>query len=202
MEASSRDIHLHDDDADAIYGLLAFCYGLRYEGNRTWHEATVSGIVNYHGDNEGQHLRYIISLYVVGGKYMLPQLEAHAEANFTAVMEALVREDDVFHENSLQGDELALVFESTATLLYANFGDNVKKLRPALARTIQSHAAGLVDNETFKQLMMPIPELSFDVLALATKKGTHKNGASSSDSPVGGGKKKAKPRNTMMGLFD
>lgn len=62
--------------------------------------------------------------------------------------------------------------EEIATLVHNGPEHSVKELRPALAKGVHSHAVRLVGKERFKKLMVELPELCFDILALGTKLST------------------------------
>lgn len=111
-------------------------------------------------------MKYIINFYVVASKYLVPSAQKHAEEDFGKVMGAMTSEAVVFLVNLWpQEEEVLQVFETVAPVLYAgDTGEAVKALRPAFVRAVRSHAAGMVGVEGFKELMVGIPDLAFEVL--------------------------------------
>ncbi|KAK4502334.1 hypothetical protein PRZ48_005759 [Zasmidium cellare] len=172
-EATAKDIHLEDDDPEALYGLLAWCYGLSYNGSHTFPVHTNYEEPLYYGsgdlDDEG-HLTYMAYLYVAADKYLMLQLKEHARQNFQwATIRFVERYHGVYTDPEYLS-EFVDVLEEVATVVYDALRDGAQKLRPYLASAVHEYIGYLVDDEHFKKLMVDIPELSRDLLVMGTKR--------------------------------
>ncbi|KAK4502336.1 hypothetical protein PRZ48_005761 [Zasmidium cellare] len=169
-EATSRDIHLHEDDPEAMYGALAWCYGLLYDGKTTFESWRLDSMEDPWKRTERDQWTYLINLYATGGKYLMPKMQAHAEEHFTLRMKfakspryaAFVpRHGPVFRDTWMGR------WPTPAKLLYHTLGDCAKELRPAFVKAFWVLAPAFKDTEMFNQLMVEIPELALDMLKLA-----------------------------------
>ncbi|KAF2162872.1 hypothetical protein M409DRAFT_26727 [Zasmidium cellare ATCC 36951] len=171
VKSSARDVCLHDDDAEELYGLLAWCYGLLYDGTHTFPKQSSADYLFSYGARvtyDPSRLQYLVNLHTTADKYMVLQLKVHAMENFALAMEQLVRRYVSLMADEEEEDRFMSVLEEIATLTYNGPEHRVKELRPALANGVHSHEVRLVDKERFKKLMVELPELCFDMLALGT----------------------------------
>lgn len=168
-EASAHEVHLYEDDPEAMYGALAYCYGIYYDGNTTFDTFGHGPLLNYDvRRTDRERNRYIINLYTTGGEYMMAEVQAHAEWFFNALMGTVKPSYVPLFSRDPEGRDTWMVHcHPRARLLYWTLGESVKELRPAFANAVWRVAHGLSDHELFQQMMLEAPELALDVLNLA-----------------------------------
>lgn len=163
METSARDVHLKEDDPDALFGLLAWCYGLLCIATSCVAEEHTVLETQYHGSDFEDHLKYIAELYVTADKYTVPALKAHAKKHFNLAMQGLSQRCTRARKEVMGAELLLADFEDVTTLVYNTLAEGAGELRAILVKTVHGQLHDLMQFEDFKGMMLRYPKLSFDV---------------------------------------
>ncbi|KAK3634095.1 Kelch-like protein 10 [Elasticomyces elasticus] len=171
-EASSKVVELHDDDPDAMDGVIAALCGAASHGI-AWFEERYSQTYDAEGRFEGHYMLYLVNLRIAWSKYMVQHAPDKIMAPFEDALSAqpfewpaLVRHVYTTHA------EAARVFRAPIVAHCAASGNDL--------RILTGGSAG-------RDLLLEVPQFAVDLLAtLAEVKGMKRY--------IGSGVKKTAPQ--------
>ncbi|KAK4542440.1 hypothetical protein LTR36_006692 [Oleoguttula mirabilis] len=151
QESNTQIIHLQDDEAHAVKGLIAWLYGLHYDGDRTL-EYDPSYGPKVEREGEG-YAKYMVDLHIAASKYMVGDLQNHLKGRFPDVLARVDKQDGY----------LACA-DAAARHIYLERADAAADLRKHVVAHFRKHAARICQMPEFRQLLLEIPDLSADLV--------------------------------------
>ncbi|KAI7338336.1 aquaporin-like protein [Hortaea werneckii] len=170
-EASSTEIRLHDDNPFALFSLLAYCYGLRFDGRSEYSKTDIAIECNDHGAAYVQHQ---VDVYVVADKYGVGNLCTDILTKLPAMLGRITSSSHSAARYPAHLDQVARHF-------YLVHPVAAKQLRKPVVAMFAKHVKSWVGTEEFERLVLDLPEFAVELFrALAgdgAKQGTAAGGA-------------------------
>lgn len=91
QEASASDIDLQGDDQYAVYGLIAYFYGLHFNGRDANSKERFAITCDARGV---EYVKYQVDLYIVASKYLVPDLCSQVASDFVEMLDSLIMVDE------------------------------------------------------------------------------------------------------------
>ncbi|KAI7321430.1 hypothetical protein KC326_g2239 [Hortaea werneckii] len=165
-EASSAQIRLHDDNPFALFSLLAYCYGLRFDGRSEYSKTDISIDCDDHGAAYVQHQ---VDVYVVADKYGVVNLCTDIQTKLPGLLSRIT-------SPSHSAAQYPKYLDQVARHIYLVHPVAAKQLRKPIVDMFAKHVKSWVGTEEFERLVLDLPEFAVELFrALAgegTKQGT------------------------------
>ncbi|RMY76120.1 hypothetical protein D0863_02144 [Hortaea werneckii] len=152
-EAASAEIRLHDDNPFALFSLLAYCYGLRFDGRSEYSKTDIRIDCNDHGAAYVQHQ---VDVYVVADKYGVGNLCTDI---LTKMPSMLARITTPSHSAAQYPTHL----DQVARHIYLDHPVAAKQLRRPVVEMFAKHVKSWVGTAEFERLVLDLPEFSVEL---------------------------------------
>lgn len=166
QEASSAQIRLHDDNPFALFSLLAYCYGLRFDGRSEYSKTDIPIDCNDHGAAYVQHQ---VDVYVVADKYGVVNLCTDIHTKLPGMLSRVT-------SPSHSAAQYPTYLDQIARHIYLVHPVAAKQLRKPIVEMFAKHVKSWVGTEEFERPVLDLPEFAVELFrALAgegTKQGT------------------------------
>lgn len=139
QESKSGELELFDDDEDALTGMLKYIYGQDPFQGRS------DGVVTW------LSIYYDVRLFEVAGKYQLDDL-------------VRVASETVKEKLSSQWEHAS--FPRLLRTIYVEMPAHGGQLRDGVKEVCRKHIGALMQKKDFKEAMLELPDLMFDLLAV------------------------------------
>ncbi|KAI7276714.1 hypothetical protein KC345_g6794 [Hortaea werneckii] len=183
-EAASAEIRLHDDNPFALFSLLAYCYGLRFDGRSEYSKTDISIDCNLAGAAYVQHQ---VDVYVVADKYGVGNLCADILTKLPGMLSRITTP-------SPSAAQYPTHLDQVARHIYLSHPVAAKLLRRPVVEMFAKHVKSWVGTAEFERLVLDLPEFSVELFrALAG------NGEKAGTTVAGAGKAKRGQKRGLVG---
>lgn len=151
QESGTKEIHLKDDEPHAVKGLVAWLYGLHYDGTVTAQYTKANHVESDEGGTA--YAKYLVHLHIAASKYMVGCLQSHIASHFPSVLTNI--------------DKLSGYVEhadDVARHVYLEHADEATELRQHIVAHFRGHLARISKMADFRKLLLDVPELSADLV--------------------------------------
>lgn len=149
-DAKSPLLKLQEDDPVVVKGMIAFIYGLHFDGMSSY--VTSKPTISCNGTGF-RYLSYLIDLYVIAGKYLVTGLQHSIVSGFRRQLFVFAQATGSFVE--------------IARKVYLQHTETAKPLRVyvlGVAAAIFNRLESKKDMDAFKTVVLAVPELSWELL--------------------------------------
>ncbi|KAI7225404.1 hypothetical protein KC343_g458 [Hortaea werneckii] len=152
-EAASAEIRLHDDNPFALFSLLAYCYGLRFDGRSEYSKTDIRIDCNDHGAAYVQHQ---IDVYVVADKYGVGNLCTDILTKLPSMLFRITTPSNSAAQYPTHLDQVA-------RHIYLDHPVAAKQLRRPVVEMFAKHVRSWVGTAEFERLVLDLPEFSVEL---------------------------------------
>ncbi|CAK4031032.1 BTB POZ domain [Lecanosticta acicola] len=152
-ETNQPLIDLHEDEPKAVRGMIAYAYGLHFDGKPSYDE---SRAIPSASDQSLAYAKFQIDLWVVSVKYMFFSVAGEIQYCLKDVLASLLPSAG-FPECLLEA----------AHHVYVEHASTAAGLRPVVVMMLNEHMDRLKVDQRFRGFLLEIPELACDLLLAA-----------------------------------
>lgn len=153
QEAASAEIRLHDDNSFALFSLLAYCYGLRFDGRSEYSKTDIRIDCDDHGAAYVQHQ---VDVYVVADKYGVGNLCADILTKLPGMLSRITTP-------SHSAAQYPTHLDQVARHIYLTHPVAAKQLRRPIVEMFAKHVKSWVGTAEFEHLVLDLPEFSVEL---------------------------------------
>ncbi|KAI6915162.1 hypothetical protein KC318_g109 [Hortaea werneckii] len=183
-EASSTEIRLHDDNLFALFSLLAYCYGLRFDGRSEYSKSDIPIDCNDHGAAYVQHQ---VDVFVVADKYGVVNLCTDIQTKLPGMLARITSPSHTAAQYPTHLDQIA-------RHIYLVHPVAAKQLRKPIVEMFAKHVKSWVGTQEFERLVLDLPEFAVELFRALVG-----NGIKQGTTTVGAGKAKRGQKRGLAG---
>ncbi|KAH9839616.1 Broad-Complex, Tramtrack and Bric a brac [Teratosphaeria destructans] len=161
-ESTTRIVEVKDDEPFAFTGLIAYCYGLQYDGTRQFTKDGIQSADDSAIFSGNAYLLYQVELYVVAQKYLIPALCTQIVSDLPTMLRKLVG------TNTSVSTYLASIVEH----VYVRHEDDAPSLRKPIADLMVERATAWKEDPQFQALLLAVPQLALDMVTAMAENAT------------------------------
>lgn len=183
QEANQTEIRLHDDSYNAVIGMIAYCYGLTFDGRS---EYSKDGLIVHEDFRSACYVRHTVDLYIAADKYGIASFCNKILIDFPGMLLGIT---------GSVSEMYPVYLDQVARQVYVDHAVAAKELRKPVIEVFAKHIKLWVGAREFEQLVLDVPELAVELFrALAGGQSPDKGKKSTTGGAIQCGQKRAGKR--------